>query len=315
VLRELVLNEISIPFEHEDEDRAPQSLRALAEVISAAVCAGVVDNSLRMCRPLHELSLVGRLSIFDALIQLLKDPTGVEEARYLMRLSQKCPLLSDVLVEIEGRFHGLDCQSFDQRPDGLLYCLAADGISVSFLSQPIWDAERVTFSANELDAEGGITDSIVSIDNVARPAHVLPISRRNRDQAALEITTRTFWDRRCQVLPHLAIGLDVVDHVHVLDEATFEMVLGRLIELDDAVADWRAERRPFPVWKSHVSPESSSTMNNPRLAAARVFRDQCGHARTFEWHARFGSSGRIHFAMDADQKAIEIGYIGPHLPL
>lgn len=35
----------------------------------------------------------------------------------------------------------------------------------------------------------------------------------------------------------------------------------------------------------------------------------------FEWHARFGSGGRIHLRFDASIREVEIGYVGRHLPL
>jgi hypothetical protein len=45
-----------------------------------------------------------------------------------------------------------------------------------------------------------------------------------------------------------------------------------------------------------------------------VFSSQ-GTQKLFEWHARFGSSGRIHLRFDPSSYEVEIGYIGPHLPL
>ena len=39
-----------------------------------------------------------------------------------------------------------------------------------------------------------------------------------------------------------------------------------------------------------------------------------GTRETFEWHARFGD-GRIHLRFDPQSREVEIGYIGPHLPL
>ena len=47
---------------------------------------------------------------------------------------------------------------------------------------------------------------------------------------------------------------------------------------------------------------------------ARRFRSQRGQRETFEWHARFGGSGRIHLRFDAVAREVEVGYIGPKLP-
>ena len=55
-------------------------------------------------------------------------------------------------------------------------------------------------------------------------------------------------------------------------------------------------------------------MSDPRLSAARMFRSHDGTRKLFEWHAKFGSL-RIHLLFDAGFRTVEIGYIGPHLPL
>ena len=64
-----------------------------------------------------------------------------------------------------------------------------------------------------------------------------------------------------------------------------------------------------------VTPESTRVMRDPVLREARGFRSHRGTREIFEWHARFGSGGRIHLRFDPDSREVEIGYIGPHLPL
>ena len=71
----------------------------------------------------------------------------------------------------------------------------------------------------------------------------------------------------------------------------------------------------MPSWTRKVTPESQPVMNDPRLREERRFRSHRGTRELFEWHARFGSSGRIHLRMDPSSREVEIGYIGPHLPL
>jgi len=64
-----------------------------------------------------------------------------------------------------------------------------------------------------------------------------------------------------------------------------------------------------------VTPESAGVMNNEGLRSHRVFRNSRGQPTLFEWHARFGSSHRIHLLFDRPTFRVEIGYIGKHLPL
>ena len=86
------------------------------------------------------------------------------------------------------------------------------------------------------------------------------------------------------------------------------------MELDESAAKWREVGGTLPPWTCKVTPESSSLMNKPTLSEARRFRSHRDTRELFEWHARFGSNGRIHLRFDASSQEIEIGYIGPHLP-
>ena len=71
----------------------------------------------------------------------------------------------------------------------------------------------------------------------------------------------------------------------------------------------------MPQWGSNVTSESKSVMKTPKLRDARKFRSRKGSSELFMWHARFGNSGRIHLHFEASTYEVEIGYIGPHLPL
>ena len=70
-----------------------------------------------------------------------------------------------------------------------------------------------------------------------------------------------------------------------------------------------------PRWKCNVTPESDSVMNNATLRESRRFGSHYGTRELFEWHARFGSGGRIHLRFNPHAREVEIGYIGQHLPL
>ncbi len=98
-----------------------------------------------------------------------------------------------------------------------------------------------------------------------------------------------------------------------LDSGLLSVVLKRLGHLDEAADQW--ETGAAPAWPCKVTPESESTMNNPRYRRARIFRSVSGAREIFAWHARFGDSGRIHLRFEAREHIVEIGYIGMHLPI
>ena len=100
-----------------------------------------------------------------------------------------------------------------------------------------------------------------------------------------------------------------------LNPGLFNTVVNRLADLDAAARDWRQTRGSLPQWKTKVTPESGTVMNNPALSKARRFRSVSGQSAIFDWHARFGNNGRIHLRIDPATTTIEVGYIGKHLPL
>ena len=116
--------------------------------------------------------------------------------------------------------------------------------------------------------------------------------------------------KRC--FQHLLFGLDVDDKVKKSGQLT--AILPRLQRLNNSAAFWKKVGGPIPPWSSDVTPESGSTVGDPKLSSTRMFRSHDGTLRLFEWHAKFGRM-RIHLFFDADSRTIEIGYIGPHLPL
>ena len=129
------------------------------------------------------------------------------------------------------------------------------------------------------------------------------------------MTRETFWETRETVFPLLRFGLDVEDQVRRLDPSVFGTVMRRIDDLHRTVRDWKALAGDAPPWRCKVTPESATTMANERLRQARIFRNSAGSARLYEWHARFGSVGRIHIRFDGSTREIELGYIGGHLPL
>lgn len=123
------------------------------------------------------------------------------------------------------------------------------------------------------------------------------------------------WNNRKQAFPNLLFGPDIEDHLAKLNTGDLGTIVGRLASLNAAAAEWRDVGGGAPQWKTKVTDESKPLKNHPKLLAERRFRAYDGTRQLFLWHARFGSSGRVHFRFDPSSYEIEIGYIGKHLPL
>jgi hypothetical protein len=269
-----------------------------------------------MRRPLYEIRCASDGSLFDVLQTLRSRRTERDATLFLLRLSQKVPLIAELPPAIVDRFRG--CESIEpSAPDGegLMLCAHVCGIAISLPLASCWDVDRLTVRFSEITDEGLLEEVSDDIDNLARATHAKSILERDRVGAHERLTKETFWETREVVFPLLKFGLDVEDHVRQLDPSIFETVMRRIDDLHRSVRDWKDLGGDAPHWRCKVTPESANTMANEGLRQARIFRDTAGSARLYEWHARFGSAGRIHIRFDGSTREIEIGYIGGHLPL
>jgi hypothetical protein len=284
--------------------------------MAALVNAKRVLPALRMRRPLYDIQCASDGSLFDAVQALRNRQTERDATLFLLRLSQKLPLITELPPMIVDRFRG--CESIQPSAadgEGLMLCAHIGGIAISIPLAPFWDVDLLMVRFLELTDEGLLAEVSDYIDNLARAVHAAPILERDRIGAHAQLTRETFWETRGVVFPLLKFGLEVEGHVRRLDPNIFATAMRRIDDLHESVRDWKDLGGDAPPWRCRVTPESATTMANERLRQARMFRDSAGSARLYEWHARFGSAGRIHLRFDGSTRDIEIGYIGGHLPL
>ncbi len=191
----------------------------------------------------------------------------------------------------------------------LVLCAITDWIAVGFPSDPVWDSDRLAVSFSELLLDESIEETSETIDNLARSVHARLICERHRAAFLLQ-SPSALWEQREKAFPNLVFGPDVE-----MPSEFFGPIVRRLTDLDKSAAEWRDVGGASPRWPCKVTPESERVRNNEKLLDARRFRSRRGTRELFEWHARLGSGVRIHLRFDADSREIEIGYIGPHLPL
>ncbi len=315
-MRELVLNHASL---NDSRQEAVRWLGDVAQGMAALVQAGVVERSLRTVAAAAELRSPRGWSLFEA-YQGLGQIGMRDEGIFLLRLTSKAPLLSGVAETIKSRFLACEAHDCDSRrlstTEGkpLVLCAVGDGVAVSFPSEPVWDRDSLTVRFHELLPNDELFEAAEDVDNLARSGHAQPIRSRHRAGLADRCSSgRELWANRRSLYPHLRLGPDVEANLERLDAGLLSVVLKRLGHLDEAADQW--ETGAAPAWPCKVTPESKTTMNNPRYRRARTFRSVSGTREIFEWHARFGDSGRIHLRFEARERIVEIGYIGTHLPI
>lgn len=313
-MREMILNHASLLAPDSDRISISAWLQDVASGMGQLRRENVVQNTWRMNRSFHEVPCLPDYSLWDAFHGLRK--LGFrEEYQFLVRLATKVPLLSETDEDVKDRFLACEDQTLPQGDgESLVYCAIVDGIAIGFPSKLEWDRDRITVRFNELLPDESIEERSELVDQLTRAAHAGPIWERHRSRIRAGSNPVTLWENREVVFPNLVFGPGVEANLKEY-ASLFQTIVGKLVDLDRSAGEWKVEGGPAPPWKTTVTPESKSLMANPELSQARVFLSSLGTRETFEWHAHFGSSGRIHLRFDPESREVEIGYIGPHLPL
>ncbi len=320
-MREMILNDVScvvssygVPANApvSPDAKALEVLIDLAQGMAELVSKMAVPKMLRLQRAMESIQLTQESSLLDLLFQLQRSKSR-EEARFWLSLSQKMPLLTDLPVASVDRFHAFEADpKLGAAAKVLMLCVQESAIAISFPILPEWDKDQLDVAFTELLADGSIEPSSEPIDNLARSVHVQAILARHQQQNFADLTPANFWQNRGKVFPALCFGQDIAAHIESTS-GHFWTIMRRLADLNASAAAWKSG--PAPDWKTKVSPESTQTSKNAKLLKKRKFRDTQGVTQDYEWHARYGNSGRIHLRFDAANHTVEVGYIGPHLPL
>lgn len=322
-MREMVLNHASLA--RAKPRKTDAWLKDVAVGIAELIQSGGVQSVLRTDRHLYDIPCPTGRSLWEALEQLRQQVDHPDEVRILWELLTKCSHLDDVDLStcdpvrceaetppktIEfGTDRRYDVE--DGRP--LVYCAINDGIAVSFPSERVWSADRLTVVFDELseDDDDEIGRKAEAVDNLSRSSDASTICDRD---GQFERSPAEVWRRRKENFPNLRFGMDVEGHLK-RQAGQLRTIVHRLAKLNDSAKEWKNTCGPDPPWKIPVVPESDSVMKNEGLREARRFCSCSGERVLFELHARYGNGGRIHLRFDADAQTVEIGYIGPHLPL
>ena len=318
-MREMILNHASLASAGRDE--IPAWLVDMASGMAALVRTRVASKSLRACRSVHDIRFPDGRSLFEAYRELGRRGSR-DESVFLMSLTEKVPLLSGVGSEVRDKFLSCEATACEARTlpsakgDPLVLCAVTAGVAVGFPSEPVWDRDRITVTFRELLPNDTFEEANEAVDQLTRIVHAGPIADRHARRARNQIKVPAdVWSERAAAFPHLSFGSDVEGQLGRLNPGWLTTIVNRLADLDEAASAWRSAGGAAPSWTCEVTPESKSVMNNRKLREARRFRSVRGERLLFEWHAHFGSGGRIHLRFDAGTRTVEIGYIGVHLPL
>jgi hypothetical protein len=312
-MREMILNEIS--FVAPDVGTAAGFLTDVAKGMATLVAERHVHRVLRSRHEFYSIMITESVTLYDVLLEVRRQGR-IDEYRFFTGLAVKTPLLASVSPEIVDRFLGCEAINISGGAgEPLVFCAHTNGVGVSFPSSPTWDSDRVLVHFRELLPNDSFEEVSEEIDNLSRTEHANNIAARAIDDVKKGIQNGIdLWNLRARVFPSLLFGPDVESQICDMG-SSISTIVNRLAELNESVSVWQNSGGTAPLWRCKVSPESASVENNPILRDARRFRSIAGSRELFMLHARFGNSGRIHMRIDSASRSVEVGYIGPHLPL
>ena len=267
----------------------------------------VAQSSLTACILEHEIEILPDCSWHDAR-QKLRKAGERDEYLYLIKLMTNYSSPVEVEPNFTNQIRVCDSKQLTPAEGApLVLCATNDCIAVGFPSDCDWDTDQIAVNFSRPLSDGSIQETCKSIDNLTKSVHASLICARYR-AALFNQDPSVVWEQRDDAFPNLVFGPEVKRPSEILGTA-----VGKLVQLDRSVAEWRIDESPAPHWHCEVTRESESVRNNATLLNKRRFRSRQGGTELFELHARIGSGFRIHLRIDAKTREVEIGYIGRHL--
>ncbi|MFV1918147.1 hypothetical protein VPH46_01830 [Sphingomonas sp. MJ1 (PH-R8)] len=305
-MRELVLNDACLGGALSIGDAATLAEdieRGLADLIAA----GHAVSTMRLTSSTGEVLISPGVTLADVLMHLLRHTTG---GRLLTRLATKYPVEDDVA---DDELAALVEWSIPAHPQSLslLLCARSGRIAVTISDDLNWTIDPLTLVVATDPAKPAATTN-VEIDNVFSAASAAALSARLIAAFVATATPAELWRDRLQLFPNVDFAPRVERDLADLGALQYGSAVSRLRELDKASGNWEAEHAS-PTYLSKVTGESGATMD--KYGAYRIFRSATGSDETFELHARLAGGFRLHLREIMASRRIEIGYIGPHLPI
>ncbi len=268
------------------------------------------------------VSLVGVGSVGEALVAEGYDIDGWladgladrDMKEFLRRIVGKIGLESEELESVRDRFYLSEFHAAADAAPGLGLAYLLETVGVSIPAEVRWREVEVGLRHEWVASDASVQERRVRVLNLATGANVGRVKEqyRTRRQEALQ-EGRGGWVEEMaeECFPHLRFGPEIYGRLERLAGGERSQVIRTLIALDGIARDWRRSGSD-PRRSGMIRGESQPTMQ--KYGERRVFRTAEGGTASFELHASAGERQRVHLRLDYDEKSMEIGYIGGHLP-
>lgn len=313
-MREMIFNDASLAPNSWNATAATAAIVDIAQAMTLLVTEAGVTKGLRLSREISEIIIYGSCSLYDLLVKSRGLSAGREEIQFWLSLATKYPLYQELPVHVKDRFLGCSPAATPiGNHEGLLLCAIQSGVAISLPTDIAWQSDQLSVHFTEMLPDGSVVDAVENIDNIAGIVQAEKVVARHDTGRFSRATAANFWLIKEKLFPALLFGIGVEKNIADIGENQFATIMGCLQDLNRSAETWSKDT-PLK-WRRKVTAESGSLMANKKLRETRCFKNRLGQSQLYEWHARYGSAGRIHLYADPVDFSVEVGYIGPHLPL
>lgn len=307
-MRELVLNDACLPGGALSVPEAAGMVADVERGLLRLISRRHALQSMRLSASTDQVMVAPGVTLAAALMHLLASTD--DAGRLMTRLATKYPVENDVE---HGEFEALVEWTIPAHPGSLplVLCARSGRIAVTISDDAAWTVDPLHLAVAK-DPDASATTTAVEVDNVFSDASAEALAMRLTAALAAVATPAELWRDRAVLFPNLDFGPGVEGDLADLQATEYDSAVSRLGEIERAVGAWRPGDG-YPAYASSVTYESKRTMRE--YGYRRVFRSSDGSDRTFERHARLANGYRLHLREVPAARRVEIGYIGPHLPI
>lgn len=245
----------------------------------------------------------------------LNDELNVQKDRrvWFQALATRTPLFpkaAEIVAEISLEDRA-DCLHNQRKAHAFSAARLLDGLTVSFLSDDVWNAAWLPITIHTLDAAANVNETAEDIRHASRMEHIDTHADWLHEISRISVKDgRDLWDKRRILFPALDWCKDV--RTQLADfrsgDLALRQIVKRLREIQRFFADWDGSPLSPSSAPTKCTRESESTMRTYRKE--HTFVRENGQEVEVSWHIRFTpGSGRIFFEGDQNTKKGIVGCI------
>lgn len=299
-----VFNELSLPL---DAYTAQEKFGIFFELLKCLANQNL--NKIRMTDDFKNFDIVAGVTFQQFLGQQLDKDFSRRLSSFATNQMMQIdtPIIqTDDIQQVEGQHSNEYFYENTPTDGGLACCDIWNTIAVSFDSDVKWNKSNIDIEKTQLNKFAQITKETIQIKHASKIHHLQSHTEFFNDfqqEINQKITRENLWDNRIKFFPNTIVFCpEIEQQVKKLDKQIFNNAISILRDIE-------MERKVIDDFIN--SPESESTLQNPKLKNQRMFSVK-GVKTLFSNHIKsLPNENRIYFIKK--QSCIQIGYIGKHL--